>query len=175
MMKLLASNTSPLVALSAARRLDLLPRLFDRVQIPSAVFREIVTNGTGWVEAAQTQKAIAESAWVETVAVPDSPRLKSLIAGLGHGEAEAIALAIHSQSPVLLDDLEARKAARGLGVVVLGSLGVVARSKHAGHVVAAKPIVSAMVAAGIYYSDELIERFLVELGEDWDGGKAPIS
>jgi uncharacterized protein len=164
-MSTLVSNTSPLVALSAVGQIDLLRQIFDEVIVLPGVYRELVTNGQGWQEAAQVQGILSEATWMRVANIPPSALLHSLLQRLGAGEAEAIAFALQEVAPVLLDDLEARKIARGLGVEVIGSLGVLARSKKAGRIQAVKPIVEGMRGAGIYYSDLLLRRFLEDLDE----------
>jgi len=41
---IVVSDASPLIALAAIGRLDLLPRLFDRLLIPEAVFQEVTVE-----------------------------------------------------------------------------------------------------------------------------------
>ncbi len=162
---MIISDTSPLIAFSAIRRIDLLQKLFVSVLIPPAVFRELVSQGKNWREAAEIQEAINDGTWIKAASAPQSHLLPALCERLGAGEAEAIILALQCNSPVLLDDLAARKAALGLNLDVVGSLGVLARSKATGAIPAAKPLIEAIRNAGIYYSAPLIHKFLKELGE----------
>ena len=85
---------------------------------------------------------------------------------LGAGEAEAIALAMERNFPVLIDDLPGRKSAADLNLELTGTLGVLARSKLNGVVREVKPLIQLLRHAGIYYSDTLIRRFLREIGEE---------
>jgi uncharacterized protein len=41
------SNASPLISLARIGHLDLLPKLFERVLIPTEVYNEIVIDGAG--------------------------------------------------------------------------------------------------------------------------------
>jgi predicted nucleic acid-binding protein len=84
---------------------------------------------------------------------------------LGAGEAESIILALNRDLPVLLDDLEGRKAAFGLKMDLIRTLGVLGRAKTAGAISAVKPLVEALKIAGIFYADSLVQRFLEAMGE----------
>jgi predicted nucleic acid-binding protein len=160
------SNTSPLIAFSGIRRLDLLYGLFTAVRIPPKVRREIVSDGIPWSEATDIREAIArKETWIQVVPAPQSSILADLAEHLGVGEAEAIALACERNLPVLLDDLAARKAARRLGLSLIGTLGILARSKRKGLIPLVKPLLQDMRGAGIYYSKSLENEFLRQMGE----------
>jgi predicted nucleic acid-binding protein len=161
-----AANTSPLVALSSVGRLDLLRAVFPQVLMPGAVFHEVVTDGVGWAEAGCLQREIATQAWIVQVEPPASALLDSLRTKLGgSGEAEAIVIAREREVPVLLDEMAGRRAAAGLGLRVVGSLWVLRQAKQAGLIGRIQPLVAEMREAGIYYHDDLVERFLREVGE----------
>ena len=59
----IVADCSPLIALSAIRRLSLLRAISDKVLVPPAVYREAVTDGQGWTHARDLQEALAEAAW----------------------------------------------------------------------------------------------------------------
>ncbi len=161
----IVADASALIALAAIHRLDLLHAEFNDVRVPRAVYREIVTDGEGWLEAADAQALLKSESWLHVQDVTGSPLLDLLRASLGAGEAEAIALASEVKLPVLLDDLEARQAAARLNLEIVGALGIIGRGKRRGRIAAARPLVEALRTAGIYYSDALITRFLKELDE----------
>ena len=81
-------NSGPLVALSLAGRLDLLPALFGEFWIPEPVFREVVLAGVGRPGAS----ALADARWAAHVCPAPTPD-PLLIAELDPGEAAVIALA----------------------------------------------------------------------------------
>jgi predicted nucleic acid-binding protein len=99
-------------------QLDLLPRLFERVALPSAVRAELMD-----VDAPpEVQRWIAQPPeWLEiheTTALPEEP-------GLDAGEAAAIALAESLRADMLLiDEREAFRVAQGRGLRVTGTLGL---------------------------------------------------
>lgn len=160
------TNTSPLIALSAIKRLDLLREIFPETLVPDAVFRETVTDGVGWHEANQLQQELVAGNWLVRVKVPDSSFLNGLRNRLGgSGEAEAIVLAKERSLPVLLDEMAGRRAAAALGLQVIGSLWVLRQSKAAGRIKLIRPVITQMIESGIYYHDDLVEKFLREVGE----------
>ena len=160
------ADTSPLVALSSIQRLDLLRVVFDEVRIVPAVFAEIVTEGVGWWQAKQLQDDIRDGKWMHRCAAISSALERDLRSRLGgSGEAEVIALAVHQRLPVLLDELAGRRAAGALGLTIIGSLGVLRRAKAGGHIDRIRPLATAMVEAGIYFHDSLLERFYREIDE----------
>ena len=56
---------------------------------------------------------------------------------------------------------------RALGVPFLGTLGVILRAKAEGHLPEAAPAFRAVIAAGLWISDELARRILTTAGESW--------
>jgi predicted nucleic acid-binding protein len=85
---------------------------------------------------------------------------------LGPGEREAILLAMEVKSDfVVLDDHQARAAAREHGLPVTGTLGLLVRAKHQGLISEVRPLMQEMVAAGHYASDRLQALILAKAGE----------
>jgi predicted nucleic acid-binding protein len=83
--RLIISNTSPLLYLHQVGHLDLLWRLYGRVQIPLAVKRELAGAELG---VAVPDTSMLE--WLEVRPLRDTTLLPVVI-DLGSGEAEAIA------------------------------------------------------------------------------------
>ncbi len=161
-----AADTSPLIAFSGIHRLDILQSVFSEVLVAPAVFREIVTEGVGWVEAKAAQNALHRCEWLQPVTLAASPLLTALRESLGDsGEAEAIALSLERRMPVLLDELYGRKIAAKHGAQVVGSLGVLKEAKRLGLVAETKPLVKAMLENGIYYHASLLSVFFAEMAE----------
>jgi len=162
----IVSNTSPLIALSAIRRLDLLYRIFPSVTIPQGVCDEIMSDGTPWNAATVIRDALSKKAtWIEVVCTPQIPLLTSLSQHLGLGEAEAIVLAHSRNMTVLLDDKAARKSGNRLGLNVIGTLAILARSKKNGTIPQAGPLLREICDAGIYLAKPLVNEFLRSMDE----------
>ncbi len=161
----IVADTSPLVALSAVNRVDLLANVFDQVIVPCAVYDEIVTQGEGWIAAESAQACLRENTWMQVREVPQSPLLDELRSRLGAGEAEVIALASDSDCVALIDDRKARRIGEGLNLHVIGTFGVLARNKLEGRIAVVRPLIEGMRSAGIYFSDDLVKHFLRGVGE----------
>lgn len=161
---IIAADTSPLVAFSAIRRMDLLRAVFNEVWIPPAVYGELVTDGEGWMNAQQVQSEVDRGEWLRRWTVPFAC-LPSSSAKLGKGELEAVSLAFHQQGVCLVDERRGRAFAQSVGVQIVGSLGVLARCKKSGLIPNVTPLVQAMEESGIYRDPVLVGRFLAELDE----------
>jgi len=100
-------NAGPLVAFSLAGHLHLLPRLFDDLLIPRAVYREVAIDGLGRAGAAD----LCDSAWITRVVDAPEPD-PLLVAELDRGEGEVIALA-NASGPCLavIDEKRGRRIA----------------------------------------------------------------
>ncbi|MCI0439586.1 MAG: DUF3368 domain-containing protein [Chloroflexi bacterium] len=155
------SNTGPLLAFARAGRLGLLREVVRELIIPDAVYKEIVVHGAGRAGAEEVQ----EGSWIKRESLRNREVVDQLPQRLDLGEREALALAMEFGAALLVDDLEARKEALLLGIPFLGSLRVLKEAKGRGVIPAVKPALDDLIAAGIYVSDSLYERFLRDLGE----------
>jgi predicted nucleic acid-binding protein len=124
-------DSGPLMVLGKLNRLDLLVSLYGQVQIPRAVYDEVVTQGLarGAADAIVTRLFWQRQGW-PIVDVPDatlSAYTPPLI--LGPGETEVLALAQTLADPlILLDDEAARTEARRLKLRLRGTLGTLVRA-----------------------------------------------
>lgn len=123
-------NSSVLISLSIIGQLDLLHKRFpDGILIPAAVWHEVVESAQGRSGAEQ----VAAARWIEVMSIADTDLVTMLKTSLDTGEAEAIVLAREQNiSIVLLDEKDARKAAKRLGLSVLGAVGILIWAKRAG-------------------------------------------
>ena len=117
-MSLVVSDTSALNYLILCGAVDVLPRLYESVVLPSAVAQELrhaaaPPSVRAWIDILP--------AWAE-VRAPSAPDPAT---ELGLGEREAIALGRELRATcVLLDDRAARRIALEPGLVVAGTVGV---------------------------------------------------
>ena len=81
------------------------------------------------------------------------------------GEAEAIALAYEKHWKVILDDRQARKVAKRLGVSMFGTVGILVQAKQHGIIPAIKPLLIKLEEENFYISDTLKEGALSLVGE----------
>ena len=85
---------------------------------------------------------------------------------LGAGETQVIASAqALGADRVVIDDMAARRCARVMGLRVIGTLGIIGRAKSEGLIKLAGPIIERLREAGLYISDDLVQRLLREVGE----------
>jgi len=154
-------NSSPLILLGKIGYVHLVADLAGRVVVPTAVKNEIGVKVDG--------KAILSLMGDdERFLFDDDENLRTALLAwdLGLGETQAINTAISkSAERVVLDDLEARRCAKAMGMPVIGSLGLVARAKHLGYIERAAPIIEKLCQTGMYVTEELILKILEELGE----------
>jgi predicted nucleic acid-binding protein len=85
---------------------------------------------------------------------------------LGAGESQVIDSATSAQADrLVIDDLEARRCARAMGLRVIGTLGVVGRARTAGLIPTAAPVIKALRDNGLYVRDDVVEEILRQVGE----------
>ncbi|MQA01135.1 MAG: DUF3368 domain-containing protein [Dehalococcoidia bacterium] len=138
-------DTTVLIALGHLDRLDLLPRLYDRVWVPNAVRREAMRDPQ-FYEVPRIQRAI--DAALLRVMAQDAVGTDSRLSDLGAGEAAVIASASELGAVAVLDDWQGRRAARSLGLRVIGTVGLLIAGGRSGLITAALPLVQELRSAG---------------------------
>ena len=124
---LVVSNTSPILNLALIDRLSLIKEQFGKVSIPRAVKYELRVEEN--LPGSRLIRNALETGWIRVEEVHDSPTLKILNRDLDKGEAEAIALALELKAKwILLDEREARKAAKNFEIKITGVLGILLRA-----------------------------------------------
>ena len=71
---IVVSNSSPLVYLAALSDIELLPKLFGKILIPPAVWREVVDQAEGLPVCAAVEGALGK--WLEVVPLKNLCRSK---------------------------------------------------------------------------------------------------
>lgn len=120
---IVVSDTTPLISLMKASRLDVLQQLFGEVLIPTAVFNELTSNESFQEEAQQ----IRNCPFIRVVSVSETKAVDVLrrSTGLDLGESEAIVFADDSNANVLLmDEAKGRQVAKAMGLFIMGTVGV---------------------------------------------------
>jgi len=106
------SNASPLIALSAIGKLELLHELYGTVFIPPAVYDEVAVGQ-------HKQRVIIDDfkkSWLKVKPVQSKVIVDTLKIELDAGEAEVIALAIDEKADlILIDERIGRRTAERLG------------------------------------------------------------
>jgi predicted nucleic acid-binding protein len=156
--RLVIADTSPINYLLLIRHIDILPALFGRVILPAAVWDElkhpkappVVRNWVG-----------APPSWVDVR--PSSPLQDASLEGLDAGEGAAIALAIELQADLLLmDDEEGVIVARGKGLTVTGTLGVLSLAAQR-HLLDLTDAFDRLKKTNFRFRQEIMDKFLNEI------------
>jgi predicted nucleic acid-binding protein len=128
--RLIIADTGPINYLVLIGNIDLLPILFERVILPSAVYAELFSSKAPPL----VRDWIANlPAWVEVREAPLSQAEDASLNGIDSGEKAAIQLAASLAADLLLmDDRTGVIVARGKGLRVTGTLGVLDLAAHRG-------------------------------------------
>lgn len=157
-------NSTPLIALCHVDQLEVLKSIYGEITIPQAVYKEIsakqdsickkqVDAALGWIHVENIQNEMAKSMYKTQ---------------LHEGEVEVMILAKETEANlVIIDDANAKKHARYLGLTVTGTLGVLIKAKNQGHISELKPMLEEMVAKNIYLSDKIIQKCLQQVNENY--------
>lgn len=156
------SNTSPVLNLAIIGRLSLLHEQFGEIWIPAAVLEELRVEED--LPGSQAVREALEARWLQVEEVKNQALVQVLQRDLDKGEAEAIALAVQVKAErTLLDEREARRVAKSLGLKVTGLLGVLLRAWREGKLLSLQKAMDELreragfrIGAGLYA--DLIEE-----------------
>ena len=156
---IVVSDTSPLIALHAIGRLDLLGALYREILIPDAVSREYL-----YQDATDSKSKERARPWLIERNPPNTQAAEILKTQLGQGEAEAIALSLGVTANLLLmDERRGRHTAERLGISCLGTAGVLFQAKQRGLIVALRPELEALSRQADFWLSESVQRTLLAL------------
>ena len=158
------------IAFARADRLELLLKLFKKITIPEAVYREVVERGKDKPGA----EVISQAEWIKVESVREKDKVTSVPRQLASGEAEAIILAEELGAVLLVDDLRARIEAKKRGLNLSSSIDILLEAKMQGLIQSVKQMLDELIATGFRLSDVLYHRVLHEAGEI-DEGKFSVS
>ena len=155
---MIVSDASPLIVLLKTNNLFILKDLFEKIAVPTAVYKEITAK--------EQEKIIFDKIdWIETRKIKNTQENVLLEKLIDKGEAEAIILAKELKTTLLLDDAKARKYAKLLNVDVIGTMGLLKIAKNRGVIPSVKKVISDMLAEGYYIEDKLVTQILEDVGE----------
>jgi hypothetical protein len=162
-MSLVVSDTSPLTSLAAIGRLDLLHRLFGRIQIAESVWWELNAGGGHW----PGRNEVADADWIVRHGPTNLALLTALNRDLDAGEAASIALALElSAELILIDELDGRHQARRQGLTTMGVAGVLLLAKRRGLIGTVKPLLDDLrLRARFWLSQSVYDQVLSEAQE----------
>ena len=123
------TNSGPLMALAKLGLLHLLGRIYGKVEMPEAVYDEVVLRGLeqGFSDSLRVRLAIQRKQLIVKKVMNPRPDIAAL--PLHKGEKEVLNLALENKANlVLLDDMLARSEAQVLGFSVKGTLGIIVKA-----------------------------------------------
>jgi len=138
------ADTSSLIALEKIHSLNILCKIYDTVLLPEAVFKEF---GASYPPCFAVKKI-------------ESPFIKFLVGdlNLGRGEAEVIALAKETGQRIIMDELKGRNIAKGLGLNVTGTVGILLKAEKLHFIASAYEKMRELKGKGFYISDQLLDE-----------------
>jgi predicted nucleic acid-binding protein len=159
------SNTSPILNLAIIGQLDLLRQQFSDVLIPPMVWQELKVDTE--LPGIEPIRLALQNRWLQVVELSNADMARALSRDLDNGEAEAIALALQLKlTTILIDEHDGRAAAKAMGLIPVGVLGVLLRAKRTGTL---NSVVTAMRAlqdqAGFFINPDLFATLARDAGE----------
>jgi predicted nucleic acid-binding protein len=160
------ADSSPLIYLAALSDFELLPRLFGEIQIPPAVWLEIVEQGAGFPVREFSLQA-ADKAWLKVtpLLIPAEP-IQAPGGTLHRGETEVIRLGEQLRAGILLmDDRRAVAHARAMGFRVAPTITIYIEAKRQGMIRSVKEKVDQLLAARFRLTEQDYKAVLAAAGE----------
>ncbi len=150
---MIVSDTGPLIVLFKTDLLFLLREIYHEVLIPEAVANELTEKKEGIL-------LLKSNPWIKVKKVEEKKILSILKSILGSDEAEAIALAMEMNLPLLIDERKGRMLAREAGTKIRGTLGVLVEAKKKGLIKSVNVCIKKLINIRYYLDPELINIVL---------------
>jgi predicted nucleic acid-binding protein len=131
----LVSDAGPLIILAKLGQLGLLLKLYTEILISNEVYQEVVVNGSRLGAAdAQIVDFLVRRNHIQVIDVILPVVLPNWALALDAGELETIFMAkAQAADWVLVDDIQARKAARREGLQMKGTVGILLAAFREGY------------------------------------------
>ncbi len=157
---IVVSNTTPIISLSSIGKIELLKEIFEIIYIPDAVYYELrAKKDYGYEE-------IDNFDIFKRIHVKDKIKKDLLLRDLGEGESEVIVCGLEMKADfILIDDRLAYKIAKSLDLTPIGTLAILIEAKRRRLINNIGPLLYEMQRKGRWYSNKIIERVLLEVGE----------
>lgn len=128
---LIVSDTTPIISLIKANRLEILKTMFQEVIIPQAVYNELVCN----LRFADEADIVKNCDFLKVVSVQNTDNIALLreTEKLDAGESEAIILSQKETADILLmDEHRGRQVAKRMGINITGTIGILLQAYDEG-------------------------------------------
>jgi predicted nucleic acid-binding protein len=153
-------NSGPLISLARIGLLDLLPKLFDEILVPDAVFQEVTQD-----QRLPGALAVKEADWLKFGEISDREAVIRLSFWLDAGESEVLVLAQEIGATAVIDERRGRNLATALGIPQTGTIGILLAAKRAGAIPEITPLLNQLMASGVRLSSRLYEEARQLAGE----------
>lgn len=153
-------NSGPLISLARIGLLDLLPKLFDEILVPDAVFQEVTQD-----QRLPGARAVKEADWLKFGEISDREAVIRLSFWLDAGESEVLVLAREIGATAVIDERRGRNLAAALGIPQTGTIGILLAAKRAGAIPEITPLLNQLMASGVRLSPRLFEEARQLAGE----------
>jgi|YNPNPStandDraft_1061719.scaffolds.fasta_scaffold65019_3 predicted nucleic acid-binding protein len=154
-------DASPLICLFRCGLQGLLAQLWNDVAVPEAVWQEVINGPPD--DRATT--GLVSAHWARRVSVAVVP---PVVAGwdLGWGESEVLTFALQNAGYcAIVDDGEARRCARTLGIPRLGTGGVLVIAKRRGLIPSLSEALDDLLRSGLWLSGTIVALLKKQAGE----------
>ena len=163
-MKIIISDTGPILTMAYVNRLDLLFSIYPDFFIPEGVFAELRINLPKYSEVSAT---IIKEITPHGIEISHKEWLKDYEEGLGVREKECLILVKETGiNYLLIDDAKARKFAESLGIICIGSLAIFIKAKELGLIREIRPIFYLIANSDRFFQKELMNAILKKFGEE---------
>ena len=144
-------DTSCLIFLDKIGEIDVLQKLYNRTVVTKEVAEEHISPLKKWIE-------------IETA--KEKRYQKILEQSIDKGEASIMVLALEMDDCVVsIDDLQARKVAKKLGLRITGTLGLIQKAKKAGHIESMRETIEKLKRVDFRISEKVEQELLRLSGE----------
>ena len=154
-------SASPLILLARIDHLDWLLAVSEDIRVPQSVVAEVEAGD----ERDGAARRLLGAAFIRPVPDLDVPTIVATW-GLGRGETQVITHALAAPTATaVLDDLAGRRAAKVLGLDIIGTAGLVALLRQRKAIPSAATAFEALREAGLRLSGSLVDQILAKVGE----------
>lgn len=154
---IVVSDTTAISNLVQINQLELLEKIYRRIIIPKSVHDELLALNSFGIP---IQKILKQE-WIEIKEVSSGTLLEKFLAELDQGEAEAVVLAIELKADFLLiDEKLGRRIAKENQIPIIGTLGILLKSKELGLIGSVQEQMDALRNIGFWINADLYNKML---------------
>lgn len=157
-MRIIVADTTPIRYLAEIGHLDLLPRLFETIYIPSVVYAELQQSAT---PPDVSNQLAPPPSWLKIVS-PQNVDTDPVFLVLDEGERSALSLGVQLRADlILIDERRGAAIARQKGLQITGTLGILVRAARR-NMVALADAIARLRKTTFRCSEELLTALLAE-------------